>query len=794
MRCMILSCFGWLARVSPVAGFLIAADLSSFAQQQTVFFSPLDPIYRPAAISGGGGYPGSLDYMELFAPNAAWVNAASHVQVFEPYGQWIQAATDAQLTQMFTNLANRHIVLGIEVSAFAFPTATGCGSGVESFQASGWVFLLQRIKDLGGDLQWVFFDNPLYYGSYYNGENACRWPLDTVLANLLPQVTMVKRIFPNVRIADIEGIAPADVPDWLDRLKSFIAMYRQANGSNFAALRVDAGGFVDPNWKDDIIAFSKIAAQDGIPFGIIYQGSTEQSSADWMNAARQRVLDYELHGGTPPDHVVFQSWTQYPEYSLPETDSSAFTSIINWYFRQRTRLSVNATSSLVTGKLIDSLGVPIPSAPIQVTAIPTAGKGVIGSYTITGTVPAGLKTALVGVRVNEECGCQGTNDITLYSFQYTQNSGSTPAATFDFANGLNGWGLGPGAGSLEPGPPPFGQGLHITAQPSQAVQLNSSTFPTTPGASFTLQITARVSPNSAGSGYFLIVFLTNANGTGESSRQQMAFQSVTIPLGSADTAADGSYMLSLPAEDPASYQIQASYAGTDALWPAFSSALVSITPSIMPNGLVNAADFKSEPLSPDAWFTIFGNCLGQAAQWTDPNTFSLGGASVSVCGFPAAISYNSGPTTTNGVTGWQLNALMPDSVAGMTSCPVTVSVNGQISLPTAVSIASGVLELFAFASTAGELPIITHADYSLVGPSSAGLSPAKPGEMIIGWGTGDCSNLAITAGGKPATIFFSGRTAPGLCQINFAVPDGLTGDNQLRISTSPNPYTLWVTQ
>lgn len=309
-----------------------------------------------------------------------------------------------------------------------------------------------------------------------------------------------------------------------------------------------------------------------------------------------------------------------------------------------------------------------------------------------------------------------------------------------------------------------------------------------------MQITARVSPKSAGSGYFMIIFLTRVDGTGDSARQQLAFQPVTLSLGSTITAADGTYSLVLPTEDPASYQVQASYSGTDTLWPAFSSALLSITPSIVPNGLVNAADFKSEPLSPGAWFTLFGQNLGQAAQWTDPKTFSLGGAEVSICGSPAVISYNSGPTTTNGAKGWQLNALMPGSLAGMASCPVTVSVNGIDSPPVTVSIAGGVLELFAFASTAGQLPIITHADYSLVGPSSAGLNPAKPGEIIIGWGTGDCSNLAMTAGGKPATVIFAGRTAPGLCQINFAVPDGLTGENQLRISTSPNLYTLWVTQ
>jgi len=136
--------------------------------------------------------------------------------------------------------------------------------------------VLQRIKDLGGNLQWVFFDNPLFYGSYYSGENACQLPLSAVLTNLLSQLPIIKSIFPNVRIGDIEGIAPPNVPDWLDRLKSFVDMYRQATGSNFAALRVDTGGF-QGDWRDNLIAFSQLAAQEGIPFGIIYQGTNQGS-------------------------------------------------------------------------------------------------------------------------------------------------------------------------------------------------------------------------------------------------------------------------------------------------------------------------------------------------------------------------------------------------------------------------------------------------------------------------------------------------------------------------------------
>ena len=165
---------------------------------------------------------------------------------------------------------------------------------------------------------------------------------------------------------------------------------------------------------------------------------------------------------------------------------------------------------------------------------------------------------------------------------------------------------------------------------------------------------------------------------------------------------------------------------------------------------------------------------------------------MSVCGLQALISYNSGPSVTNGTAGWQLNALIPDAVAGRTTCPVIVTVDGQASPAANVNIKAGIMELFLFTLSSGTLPIVTHSDYSLVGPASSGLTPANPGEALIAWGTGDCTPPAITVGTASAAVFFSGQVAAGLCQVNFYVPNGLSGANPFQVSTSMSSYTLWV--
>jgi uncharacterized protein (TIGR03437 family) len=295
------------------------------------------------------------------------------------------------------------------------------------------------------------------------------------------------------------------------------------------------------------------------------------------------------------------------------------------------------------------------------------------------------------------------------------------------------------------------------------------------------------------SGYFALIFLIGGTEVDSvAPRVTIPFAPGTSILGSAQTGSDGSYSLAFPPQPGGGFQLQASFAGSDTLWPAFASAPFDDTPAIKSNGVVNAADFQVEALSPGAWFTVFGENLGAAGQWSGPSTTTVGGASVAVCTLPATISYNSGPLTANGSTSWQLNTLVPDGVAGQTSCPVVVTVDGLASQPTTVAIQAGVMELFGFTSTVGPLPIVTHANYSLVGPTGAGLTPAKPGEAVIAWGTGDCSTPGVTVAGAIAAVSFSGRVSPGLCQINFVVPNSAAGSSQLGLSTSPSAYTLWV--
>jgi uncharacterized protein (TIGR03437 family) len=151
---------------------------------------------------------------------------------------------------------------------------------------------------------------------------------------------------------------------------------------------------------------------------------------------------------------------------------------------------------------------------------------------------------------------------------------------------------------------------------------------------------------------------------------------------------------------------------------------------------------------------------------------SLDGTSVTVNGKPAAVEF---------IQPSQVNIQPPDDTA---VGPV------QVVVTTAAGVSNSFTANYAqfapglFPATSPYI-VAQHGDNSYVTPAS----PAKPGEVIVLWGTGfgpanppvpagqvfsSASPLAntttVTIGGQPATVDFAGVVGAGLVQINVHVP------------------------
>jgi hypothetical protein len=314
-----------------------------------------------------------------------------------------------------------------------------------------------------------------------------------------------------------------------------------------------------------------------VPFGIIYNGgdtaiysggSNSGSNEQWLQLTAERAYECEQVAGGQPDQVKFASWHYYPTRVLPETDPSAFTSIIDRYFAPRTALQVN-DAQRVTLRTTD--GAPLPGAAVSVEAVPADGP--YQELTLDGTVPADATSAIVAARANTESAGPGKADLNIYSFAYAENGGQNLVQNPHFNNDLSLWGqYGGGKAHLVASDHGPGSMLHMHANYDQPLYLDSAEFPVTPGATFEFRVATSVPLDSASSAYAAIIFL----GVEESGRRIINLAPAAIDLGALTTDGSGQARPDLSALQPGRYQLRVNYSGDLETWPSSVEQAVSL--------------------------------------------------------------------------------------------------------------------------------------------------------------------------------------------------------------------------
>jgi uncharacterized protein (TIGR03437 family) len=209
-------------------------------------------------------------------------------------------------------------------------------------------------------------------------------------------------------------------------------------------------------------------------------------------------------------------------------------------------------------------------------------------------------------------------------------------------------------------------------------------------------------------------------------------------------------------------------------------------------------------------FVVYGTNLGpgtlaQAQSLPLPTTTGVGGTTVQITVGGTTVT---APMVYSLAT--QIAGVVPSSVPVGTGT-LTVTFNGQSgSLP--IQVVKSNFGISTINQTGGGPAVVTFPNYSVVTTTNS----AKPGDTLLLWGTGlgpiTGSDADVPAGGNldapvqvfvggvAATVTYHGRSAdPGLDQINFVVPPGVTGcyvtvvvqtgntvSNNPTISISPN--------
>jgi hypothetical protein len=185
------------------------------------------------------------------------------------------------------------------------------------------------------------------------------------------------------------------------------------------------------------------------------------------------------HAGGRPDAVLNRGTTTRTR-ALPEAGPASFT-----------RLALQYAGFLARGR-----------SPAELLGENRGPASSIG-YEISGIVPPDVNAAVIGVRINGECGgCRGAAALALSSMEYRQTGdpgNRVPNARF--ASGTTGWSLaGPGI-TLEVGRtgshndwPDRGDAyeLRIRAAPGDMIRVNSPRFMVEPGAHYVARMDASV--------------------------------------------------------------------------------------------------------------------------------------------------------------------------------------------------------------------------------------------------------------------------------------------------------------
>ena len=264
--------------------------------------------------------------------------------------------------------------------------------------------------------------------------------------------------------------------------------------------------------------------------------------------------------------------------------------------------------------------------------------------------------------------------------------------------------------------------------------------------------------------------------------------------------------------------VQALYSGDTAFNSGSATQTVTVAPGSTPAitsgaAIVSAASFQAG-IAANSWIAITGNNLSAGIDtWANAVgangqlPTSLGGVSVSVAGKPAYIYYVS-PT--------QIDVLAPNITAGSVNITVTTA------LGTSAPVTATAIALQPAFFQWGIYAVATRPDYTYAvknGVLSVPTAPAKPGDVIILWGTSfgqadpaapvgfvtpsdkvynTANPVTVTVGGSPVQVLGAALTpgAAGLYQVAIQLPTTLANNDYQVVATvagAQSPSTTMLT-
>lgn len=313
-------------------GWLTAWAAYARAPTVQIWFSPK----QDNVVSDGTGVHvvfTKYDFGQMVASQAAWQTAASRLALMSLN---IHAPEHFADLPALVAMANRS-KFQISLSGSAMFTDGKCAKeGMEGLDASSGfarelVAAVRKWKEAGGRLDYVDMDSPFYFG-YYASAKSCHFSIAEVARRTAATVSEIRKLYPKIKLMDAEGPGPKPMGPYLADFQKWLDAFKVASGKPMESVAMDmhwkVPGQPTYDWTNDARQMAAMLHKNGVQAGMYINDTNEKTNADWMAVNRQHLAQ-AAHGNLGIDYVFIASWANFPDRNLPESDQSAYVSLIN---------------------------------------------------------------------------------------------------------------------------------------------------------------------------------------------------------------------------------------------------------------------------------------------------------------------------------------------------------------------------------------------------------------------------------------------------------------------------------
>jgi hypothetical protein len=260
-------------------------------------------------------------FLGLFSGTNDWQTARAKVSVLKLADHWLLAYQSfLNLTNMLSKLKAWHIDLGFESGAVK---EWGCTAD-ETFAVTSQA--IDLVTTNGGTVKWIAMDEPLVQ------TNACNYTDADVITQTVDYVNLLKQKSSSLIIGDIEPWPTCRY----SRLTNWITGFSQLAGFNLAFFHLDvdldAARVITPDLSvlSEIPQIAAFCKSQAIPFGVIIWQANVQLPVNSNQAFCDNALYWAqiLHSICDVDQAIVQSWEQYPDQNVPDSQSYTFTQLL----------------------------------------------------------------------------------------------------------------------------------------------------------------------------------------------------------------------------------------------------------------------------------------------------------------------------------------------------------------------------------------------------------------------------------------------------------------------------------